>query len=435
MHKLLLLLFLLCSVVLATEYPKTFSQLGTPLYKSVKPISKYSEIKLLQDKILTYEQLAGKAIIHGFEVDKSKDKKQTKEYLLELRKLQKSYDFILHLLHDNINTAIDKKDYELFLKLTNYEFEGLLQNSNLRTKSIKFYADYSGSKKSKVLENKIERNKLIEETTQEFYNQSVKSTYDPNSKDKDSAKSVYIKAKRSGSVIYVAFKNSNIYDVTVKVKSKYSNIIPSKNTPETFVLKANSTVEYTKLKMGVGKTSYQYGYSWIIGDKDAVHDDEYLYRLPFARGSSHVVSQGFNGERTHTGSSKYSIDFAMKEGTKVYASRDGVVVKIKSDSNKGGYSKEFAQYGNFVTIAHSDGTLGTYYHLKKGGVVVRIGDRVQRGYHIGYSGNTGYSSGPHLHFAVFKAISAAATHTIPVKFISQNGVVTEPNKGTSYKAK
>ncbi len=435
MRNLLLAFFLFSSIAFAGEYPETFSQLGTPLYKSVKPISKYSDIKVLEDKIVSFEIEAQKAILNGFEVDKSKDRVKIKEYLFELRKLQKSYDYLLHLLHDSIKTAIDSKDYELFLQLTNYKFDGLLKNTSLQNKSIEFYATYSGSKKSKVLEQKIKRNQLIKETTQEFYNQSIKSTYDSNSNAGESAKSVFIKTKRNGNTIYVTFKNRNIFDVTIKVKSKYKNITQSKNTPETFVLKANSTVEYTKLLVGVGKTYYQYGYSWIIGDKDAVHDDEYLYRLPYAKGTSHTVSQGFNGKHTHKGSSKYSIDFAMKEGTKVYASREGVVVKVKSDSNKGGYSKEFAQDGNFVTIAHSDGTLGTYYHLKQNGVVVHIGDKVQRGYHIAYSGNTGYSSGPHLHFGVFKAISAAATHTVPIKFISKKGVVSEPNKGDSYRAK
>jgi len=95
MSKFLLLFLLLFSVAFASEYPQTFSKLGTPLYKSLKPISKYSEIELLQEKILTYEQLVNKTIAHGFKVDKSKDKAEIKKYLLELRKLQKSYDFLI----------------------------------------------------------------------------------------------------------------------------------------------------------------------------------------------------------------------------------------------------------------------------------------------------------------------------------------------------
>ena len=275
---------------------------------------------------------------------------------------------------------------------------------------------------------------MIEATSKEFYNETVSASYDSNSKI-DPTKRVLIETSRVGKYIYVTFINKNIYDITLSVTSEYKNIKETPNTPKIFVLKANSNIEYTKLELGNGSRYYKYGFSWIIGNINAVHDDDYLYRLPFAKGSSYRVSQGYNTIHTHKDSSKYAVDFAMKEGTKIYAARGGVVVKTKSDSNSGGYSKEFAKDGNYVTIAHSDGTLGTYYHLKQGGVLVREGDIVRRGYAIGYSGNTGYSSGPHLHFSVFSAVSAKTTQTIPIKFNSSDGVVVEPRKGVFYTAK
>ena len=433
MSRLLLTFFLFSSVLFATGYPETFSKLGTPLYKSVKPIARYADIKLLEDKILTFEQQAGQVMSHGFEVDESKDKAKTKEYLLELRKLQKSYDYLLHLLHDSINAAIDKKDYKLFLELTNYEFDGLLKKSNLKNKSIAFYSENRTNKRSKFFEKKIKREKLIEESTQEFYNQVSKFTYNSNSKE-NSKKTVQIDTQLNGDYIYVVFKNKNLYDVTVSVKSQYENIIEVQDTPKVIVLKANSTRNYTKLKLGRGSRAYSFSYSWIIGDKDAVHDDSYIYKLPFATGTSHMVSQGYDTIYTHKGRSKFAVDFAMKEGTKIFAARGGTVVKTKSDSNLGGYSKEFAKHGNYVTIVHSDGTFATYYHLKQYGVLVKEGDVVARGYALAYSGNTGYSSGPHLHFSVFSAISASSTHSVAIKFASAAGVVSEPKKGTLYQA-
>jgi len=124
-----------------------------------------------------------------------------------------------------------------------------------------------------------------------------------------------------------------------------------------------------------------------------------------------------------------------KIGTKLYAAREGIVVKTKSDSNKRGDTKEFAKYGNHITIEHNDNTFATYYHLKKNGVGVKVGQRVKRGQKIGYSGNTEFSRGPHLHFAVFKAVSVKSTKSLPIRFASIKGIVNNPKIGASYIAR
>jgi hypothetical protein len=139
MIRSLFLSVLFFSVLLSSEYPQRFSQLGTPLYKSLKQIKQYKDIQPLQEYIPIYEQKANKTISHGFEVDRSKNSSEIKKYLFELRELQKSYDYLLHLLHESINKAIDKNDYELFLRLTSYEFDGLLKNINLKNKALSFY--------------------------------------------------------------------------------------------------------------------------------------------------------------------------------------------------------------------------------------------------------------------------------------------------------
>ena len=53
-----------------------------------------------------------------------------------------------------------------------------------------------------------------------------------------------------------------------------------------------------------------------------------------------------------------------------------------------------------MRIVHDDGTMALYAHLREGGVLVRVGQRVEKGQQIGLSGNTGFTSGPHLHFAL-----------------------------------
>ena len=430
--RLFLSLFLLWSLSLAKEeYPLTFSQLGTPLYTSLEPFSNYIEVEMLTQEIVLYESMVNRALKDGYKVDKSIDKKEKKAYLKELRNLQKEYDKLLFLLHKSIDESIKKDDFKLFIKLTSYAFDGLFQNTNSRNRAIEFYSIHKHKAICPVLDKQMSNAKLSKETEELFKAEVINSSYDSRS-TKKSTKKVVISALRVKNRIYVKLINKNIYPVTIKVTAEYKNLKPSPNTPKELVLAANSTVDYTTLKIGNGKSYYSYRYSWTMGSKDAKHEDNYIYRLPYKRGTTHRVSQGYNGARTHKGRSAYSIDFPMPEGTKIYAARDGLVVKTKSNSNIGGYDKKFASSGNYVRILHDDGTLATYYHLKQRGVLVNVGQRVSRGLAIGYSGNTGYSSGPHLHFSVFKAISASQTQTIPVKISSKEGLIEGPEIGNYY---
>lgn len=133
------------------------------------------------------------------------------------------------------------------------------------------------------------------------------------------------------------------------------------------------------------------------------YDTTYNYGLPFLKGKHYKILQGQNTRFTHNGlTSKYAIDFKMNVGQTVCAMRDGIVVSVKEDSNKGGKNKKYLNDGNFVMLYHKDGLFSQYVHLKKDGVIVKKGDTVKKGQPIAYSGNTGYSTEPHLHFGVFK---------------------------------
>jgi len=133
------------------------------------------------------------------------------------------------------------------------------------------------------------------------------------------------------------------------------------------------------------------------------YDTLYNYGLPFLKGKRYKILQGQNTNFTHKGSfSRYAIDFKMNVGQTICAIRDGLVVNVKEDSNKGGRNKKYLKDGNYLVIAHKDGTFSQYVHLKKEGAIVAIGDTVKKGQPIAYSGNTGMSTEPHLHFAVYK---------------------------------
>ncbi|MCH4901595.1 M23 family metallopeptidase [Pseudomonas sp. B707] len=122
------------------------------------------------------------------------------------------------------------------------------------------------------------------------------------------------------------------------------------------------------------------------------------YRYPFPwRGGPFRLSQGANGDYSHFGpKNKYAMDIAMPVGTPIIAARAGVVVRTENSQNGRGTDPS----GNFVRILHDDGTMGVYLHLKQGSVSVREGQRVTVGSPLALSGNTGNSSGPHLHFVV-----------------------------------
>lgn len=95
----------------------------------------------------------------------------------------------------------------------------------------------------------------------------------------------------------------------------------------------------------------------------------------------------------------------MNVGQTVCAMRDGIVVGVKQDSNRGGRNKKYYNDANYILIYHEDGAFTQYVHLKYKGSLVKIGDKVKKSQPIGYSGNTGFSTGPHLHFGVFKPTS------------------------------
>ncbi|MET8830040.1 M23 family metallopeptidase [Streptomyces sp. NPDC004610] len=119
-----------------------------------------------------------------------------------------------------------------------------------------------------------------------------------------------------------------------------------------------------------------------------------------------------NGARwaaTHSGQ-----DFAVPTGTPVYAAHGGTVVK--AGGNGGG---DGPAYGNAVVIKHGNGMFSQYAHLSQ--VNVKIGQIVKTGQKIALSGNTGNSSGPHLHFEIRKSANYGSA-VDPVSFLRAKGL-------------
>ncbi|MCW3149407.1 peptidoglycan DD-metalloendopeptidase family protein [Stutzerimonas stutzeri] len=137
----------------------------------------------------------------------------------------------------------------------------------------------------------------------------------------------------------------------------------------------------------------------------------YKYPLPW-RGGPFRQTQGANGQYSHfTPKGRHAVDIAMPEGTPIIAARGGVVVKVENEQTGRGTNPA----GNFVRIMHDDATMGVYLHLMKGSVTVREGQRVETGTRLARSGNTGNSTGPHLHFVVQRNVGLAI-ESIPFNF-------------------
>ncbi|MDI1251862.1 M23 family metallopeptidase [Thermomonas sp.] len=124
--------------------------------------------------------------------------------------------------------------------------------------------------------------------------------------------------------------------------------------------------------------------------------------LPPLRQPRSRIDQGFDGQFSHDDEeNRYALDFAADIGTPVMAARAGTIMQVEADFSKAGLKKDtYSGRANFVRILHDDGSMALYAHLKTGGVLVRLGQKIETGQQIGLSGNTGFTTGPHLHFAV-----------------------------------
>jgi murein DD-endopeptidase MepM/ murein hydrolase activator NlpD len=178
-----------------------------------------------------------------------------------------------------------------------------------------------------------------------------------------------------------------------------------------------------------------YRYVWIPGDPQSEHHPTEAYRAPFALARSYTVSQAFPNAITHTTpDSRYAVDIVMPVGTDIYAARGGVVVEVASNNYRGGADTSRAgAEANLVRILHDDGTFGIYAHLNLNSVRVRPGDLVERGQYIAESGNTGFSSGPHLHFAIVRNRNMRLD-SVPFAFAGANGSEVTPAAGAELRA-
>jgi murein DD-endopeptidase MepM/ murein hydrolase activator NlpD len=201
-------------------------------------------------------------------------------------------------------------------------------------------------------------------------------------------------------------KNGNLYlynslygPVTVTLKmNRQDNIIAHRNLLQPIVVAPRTEVFVDQVHyMGIG--DLEFGFHFSVGTPSDIQEDHSLLRPPFS--GSFQISQAFNGTYSHNlPGNRYAMDIAMPIGTPVLAAKSGTVLDMKD--NFAGHSADPAERSrtNYIRLLHSDGTMTLYAHLKEHSCLVKPGQHVKSGQLMAVSGNTGYSTGPHLHFAV-----------------------------------
>ena len=199
--------------------------------------------------------------------------------------------------------------------------------------------------------------------------------------------------------------------------------------PLTQVVAGRQRALVSRIAPGAGEVaSYSISMTAMPGDPNANAADV-VYALPVDEDSGWQIGQGFHGGFSHTDEQNlYAVDLIVREGTPILAARDGVVMQVESAFDKAGLNKQkYAERANVIRVLHDDGTMAIYAHLKENGAYVRVGQRVTVGEQIAISGNTGYSSGPHLHFCI-QVNRGMRLVSIPFRMVSATGFLPLPKK-------
>lgn len=214
----------------------------------------------------------------------------------------------------------------------------------------------------------------------------------------------------------VVIENQLYSPISVILKTSNENAIETDiKFDEIFTVPEHSTMSLGHIFSFDTSQNFTLTRQFSIGTPTSIEKlDTDELQIPF-RGKFRVT-QANGGSYSHRGPKNfYSIDVAMPIGTPIYAARSGKVVDMKMHFTKAGLNPEAHAMANYIRLRHSDGTMTVYVHLNPNSQRVKLGDFVNAGEMIAESGNTGYTSGPHLHFAVQKN-NGVTTVSIPFKF-------------------
>ncbi|MGM0518697.1 MAG: peptidoglycan DD-metalloendopeptidase family protein [Campylobacterota bacterium] len=201
-------------------------------------------------------------------------------------------------------------------------------------------------------------------------------------------------------------------DVNFRGMQKGDNVA-IKYTQKVLMGKPHGLPEIQTAMIEVNKKRY---YRFKNNDDDNYYNEKgvgftktYFFRVPLTYSR---ISSSFTRKRYHPVLKRYrahlGTDFAAPRGRKIYAAANG---RVSFVGRRGGYGKT-------IIIRHANGYKTLYAHQYKFNRSIKRGQRVRKGQHIGYVGSTGLSTGPHLHFGLYK--NGRATN--PMKVIKKPNV-------------
>lgn len=228
-------------------------------------------------------------------------------------------------------------------------------------------------------------------------------------------------------------RNNFFGPIEVKVIfDKQDNVRAKPNLPKTFVISPGVSEPLLQLEPISEYQSWSSSlrYYYALGSPFAEHQPQAVYYPPFSAHKKFQITQSFKGIFSHTDEqNKYAVDFSMPEGSEIHAARGGIVMSLDNDFFKGGVDKQaYKARANSIRILHDDGSMAVYAHLQVERAQVYEGMPVKAGDLIAYSGNTGFSSGPHLHFSI-QVNKGMALEAVPFNFTNDQGEIGEPLEG------
>jgi len=376
----------------------TYSQSTQDELKSkVSDIS--AQIKKLESEISAYQSTVSKtkeqAATLKEAIARLEDKKKNlnKEIALTNYKIENTTSN-LESVTEKITEAENKINFNKSAMEQSFRDQLMSQNEgNLVTKllSENSLSDSINKLNSELTFNEQLKNRVEEVTNLKNALDSAKKVYQQektvleNLQDDLSDKKYLVEQSKK--------ENDALLAKTKNKEAEYQKLIADRKKKKTG-LEAEMSDAESKLKMLVDASKIPLIGNILKYPVKKINITQYFGNTPFASKNPQVYSGG-----GHNG-----IDLAVPEGSGIYAAADGAVVGTgNTDASCSGVS-----YGKWILIKHNNGLTTLYAHLSS--IQVSEGQSVTVGQKIALSGNTGYSTGPHLHFTVYASDAVAVSN-------------------------